>query len=183
MKLYVLRILAVLAVLVGIPANLFLLFLLAYFSEIPLPISTQGLSHQGRVKHLFSEGDQIIGGGYSFAEATDVWIRLRLNETPDLAVMARGTEECRPEDLTLLRTWFLKQTTNSQKSWSSLLLSNRELPDQIALNDVDNLQCRSSERYDSISHRFGKFPQGCSSSWVLYHAPSRFYYERSPCHH
>ena len=184
MKLYVRRMLAALAVLVGVPVNLLLLFLLAYFSEIPLPVSPSQFGNLGFFTGLPEEGDQIIGGGYSFAEARDIWIRIRLDEASDYRDFEIAEiQKCSPEDIELFRAWFLTQATKYQQSqwnWPSL---NGKSPDQAVLNDIANLDCRTTEPYAPLRHRYGKFPSGCPHGWSLYHEPSGFYYRRFYCHH
>ncbi len=185
MKLYILRMLAVLAVLVGVPVNLFLLFLLTYFSEISLPVSPSQFGNLGSFTGLPEEGDQMIGGGYSFAEARDIWIRIRLDENSDYRDFEIAEiQKCSPEDLELFRAWFLTQTQKYQQSqlnWPSL---NDKSPDQTVLNDIANLDCRTTAGHSMpLLHRYGEFPKACDHGWRQYHKPSGFYYRRFYCHH
>ncbi|MBW4691058.1 MAG: hypothetical protein KME27_04750 [Lyngbya sp. HA4199-MV5] len=173
--------LSVIAMAIGMPVAVIAVFLIAYFGEFPLPVSSSQFRTDWKFKTLVTQGDQIIGGGYSFAEARDIWIRLRLHHEPDLTVQSVA-ETCSPEALEKIRTWFLKQAT-PQKILGILPLSDDSHADEVVLNDVANLRCKSTESYTPITHQLGEFPQGCSMGWILYHKPSRFYYERSPCSH
>jgi len=174
--------LATATVLVGVPMIVTVACLIAYFGEFPLPVDSSQFSKDWKFEPLITQGDQIIGGGYSFAEARDIWIRIRLKQAPDLDASA-VTETCSPEVLEKIRTWFLEQAAASHKIFGVLPISSISQADKTALNDVVNLRCYSTERYSPITHQFGEFPAGCSFSWILYHEPSRFYYERSPCSH
>jgi hypothetical protein len=169
------------AILVGVSVSLIVLFLVAYFGEFPLPVGSDQFRSDWKFKSLVTQGDQIIGGGYSFAEARDIWIRIRLRHKPDLKTVSVGSA-CPPEIAEKLRTWFLQQATDP-KLYGVLPLPKEAEADKAALNDPANLSCRSTEQYTPVLHQFGEAPKGCSVSWVLYHAPSRFYYERSPCSH
>ncbi len=168
------------AISIGVTLNLISLFLVAYFGEFPLPVSSTQFHTDWHFKSLVTQGDQIIGGGYSFAEARDVWIRIRLSHEPDLDSDPTG-EACSPETLEKIRAWFLEQAASPQKIFGVVTLSEGSQVDKTVLNDIANLRCKSPERSAPIIQRLGEFPQGCSSPWILYHQPSHFYYERSSC--
>jgi hypothetical protein len=169
-------------VLIGVPTTLMVLLLIAYFGEFPIPVSSNQFNTDWKFKSLVTRGDQVIGGGYSFAEARDVWIRIRLNHEPDLDSSV-AVKTCSPEAREKIRTWFLAQAAAPQKILGILPISGGSPSDETALSDIANLQCKSTEDDIPITHQFGEFPEGCSFSWILYHPPSRFYYERSPCSH
>jgi hypothetical protein len=172
---------ATIATCVGVPLLLLVVLLIAYFGEFPIPVSSNQFRNDWKFGSLVTQGDQIIGGGYSFAEARDIWIRIQLKPglDPD---SNHGGQPCSPEELEKIRTWFLERTT-PQKFLGMLPVSTGSQADETALNDVTNLRCNSAEGYSPIVQRFGKSPRGCEPSWVLYHEPSRFYYERSSCSH
>jgi hypothetical protein len=162
--------LSLIATVIGVPVILIAALLIAYFGEFPLPVSSDQFRVDWKFKSLVTQGDQMMGGGYSFAEARDIWIRIRLHHEPELGANSVA-ETCSPEALEKIRTWFLEQTT-PPKILGVLPLLGSSSADQTALNDVANLRCKSTERYAPITHQFGQFPNGCSSNWILYHQPS-----------
>lgn len=174
--------LATVAVLIGVPVTVTIVCLIAYFGEVAIPVDSSQFGKDWKFKSLVTQGNQITGRGYPFAEARDIWIRIRLKQEPDLDASV-VVETCSPEALEKTRTWFLEQAAAPHKIFGILPTSGTSQVDKTALNDMVNLRCYSTERYSPITHQLGEFPAGCSSSWVLYHKPSRFYYERSPCSH
>jgi hypothetical protein len=167
------------AILIGVPIGLLSLLVFAYFNEFPLPVSSDQFRNDWKFKSLVTQGDQIVGGGYSFAEARDIWIRIRLSHEPKLD--SPLVTPCSPAATTKIRTWFLEQAAEPPKILWILPISAGSQADKMALNDLANLRCQSTEDVTPMTHRFGNFPHGCSFSWILYHPPSGFYYERSPC--
>lgn len=168
------------SVCIGVPVILLAVLLIAYFAEVPLPFPSSQFHRDWKFDSLVTQGDQIIGGGYSFAEARDIWIRIRLNREPS-SDSNPGGQPCSPEELEKIRIWFLERTA-PQKFLGILPISAGSQADATALNDIENLRCSSAGSYSTLQ-QFGEFPQGCNASWVLYHEPSRFYYERSSCSH
>jgi hypothetical protein len=169
------------AILIGIPIGVLTLLIMAYFSEFPLPVNTAEVRDDWKFRSLVTQGDQIVGGGYSFAEARDIWIRIRLNHEPKLD--SAMVTPCSPAAATKIRTWFLEQAAEPPKVLWILPISAGSQADKMALNDLEHLRCQSTEDSTPITHQFGQFPHGCSFSWIVYHKPSRFYYERSACSH
>lgn len=175
----------------GSSISILVLLLLIFVGAIRLPVYPRQFGGPGYFNGLPEEGDQIIGGGYSFGtEARDIWIRIRLNESSELPRFdAFAVEECHPDDLELIRIWFLEQAERYQRSQIFLARFNRELPnqsewsDQVVLDDLDHLVCHSMERYLPLTHRFGEYPKSCNFGWLIYHEPSRFYYSRDVCFH
>jgi hypothetical protein len=169
------------AICIGVPVTLLVGILIVFFANIPIPMGSDQFHNDWKFGSLVTQGNQMIGGGYSFSDGRDIWIRIRLNHEPS-SDLSPGGETCSPEELEKIRTWFLERTA-PQKILGILPVSADSPDDVMALNDVANLRCSSAESHNPILHKFGEFPKGCSPSWVLYHRPSHFYYERSPCSH
>jgi hypothetical protein len=164
------------AILIGVPG----LFVIAYLGEFPLP-DTGGFSRDMRFRSLVSKGDQIKGGGYTFGDGSDVWIRVRLHD--ESAINLGATYSCSSKELARISAWFRKYAAAPQKILWILPISGGSPADEQALQDTANLRCYTRERHNPPFNEFGQRPIGCTNSWTLYHPPSRFYYARSSCSH
>lgn len=170
------------SILVSPPIAFGVLVFIVYFWGIPIPVGGDVLyeDQQGVNKIV---GDQLIGGGYIFPpdNGRDVWMRVHTTANLSDESLFGISSTCSSKNFKKIQAWFIQRVT-TQKQFGLIPMAGSSQVDQAVLEDDANLRCGGGIADDNVRENlFGKSPEDCITSWVLYHKPSGFYYKRVSC--